>query len=211
MVGYPSITFQWLCSYVFMPVAFVMGIPYEESFTVAELIGTKLFLNEFVAYQKLSALKTNRLSGIDQIVGGQLQWLSVRSEIISTYSLCGFANFSSLGIMIGGLTSICPSRRNDISSMVLRAMLTATTVSLINACIAGILFVPLDCVNLFTTSVFNATDVDIQTCCQDLFQKSTDINGTISFEESWSTVTNVTVFLAKCCQCCNLSDVPVCF
>lgn len=119
---------QLICSYVFMPVAFVMGIPYEESFTVAELIGTKLFLNEFVAYQKLSQLKSNRLSGVEELIGGERQWISVRrpspkpdlarhrgptlttffwwqvrSETITTYALCGFANFSSLGIVIGGL------------------------------------------------------------------------------------------------------------
>lgn len=60
-----------------MPVAFMMGIPYEESFTVAELIGIKLFLNEFVAYQKLSELKMNRLNGLEQFVGGEIQWISV--------------------------------------------------------------------------------------------------------------------------------------
>lgn len=125
-----------------MPVAFMMGIPYGESFTVAELIGTKLFLNEFVAFEKLSELKDNRLNGLDEVIGGNRQWISVskcselsktsapkltratqkrkrnkspiqkyntifsfqvRSEIITTYALCGFANFSSLGIVIGGL------------------------------------------------------------------------------------------------------------
>ncbi|XP_067357399.1 sodium/nucleoside cotransporter 1 isoform X1 [Channa argus] len=210
MVGYPSITFQLICSYVFMPVAFMMGIPYDESFTVAELIGTKLFLNEFVAYEKLSQMKDKRLSGLDQIIGGETQWISVRSEIITTYALCGFANFSSLGIVIGGLSSITPSRRSDISSLVLRAMITGTCVSLINACIAGLLFVPtLDCVELFKISAFNATDANIQTCCQDLFQ-STVYNGTISFEGSWSTVANASVFFSKCCECCGLSNVALC-
>lgn len=60
-----------------MPVAFLMGIPYEESFTVAELIGTKLFLNEFVAYQKLSILKANRLNGVEELISGERQWISV--------------------------------------------------------------------------------------------------------------------------------------
>lgn len=60
-----------------MPVSFMIGIPYDESFTVAELIGTKLFLNEFVAYEKLSELKKNRLSGLDAIIGGERQWISV--------------------------------------------------------------------------------------------------------------------------------------
>uniref|UniRef100_A0A7N6A7A6 Sodium/nucleoside cotransporter n=1 Tax=Anabas testudineus TaxID=64144 RepID=A0A7N6A7A6_ANATE len=206
MVGYPEVTFQLICSYVFMPVAFMMGIPYDESFTVAELIGTKLFLNEFVAYEKLSELKSQRLSGMDEIIGGERQWISVK--IITTYALCGFANFSSLGIVIGGLSSICPSRRGDISSLVLRAMITGTCVSLINACIAGILFVPpLDCIELFKGSAFNATNEDIQTCCQKLFQR---------FSDRWihwrktSTYVNVTVYFSECCQCCGLNNMDIC-
>uniref|UniRef100_A0A2I4AU43 Sodium/nucleoside cotransporter n=1 Tax=Austrofundulus limnaeus TaxID=52670 RepID=A0A2I4AU43_AUSLI len=210
MVGYSDLTFQIICSYVFMPVAFMMGIPYDESFTVAELIGTKLFVNEFVAYQRLSDLKTNRLNGLDEVIGGERKWISVRSETITTYALCGFANFSSLGIVIGGLSSICPPKRGDISSLVLRAMITGTCVSLVNACIAGLLFVPpLDCVQIFKVSAFNATDGNIQKCCQDLFE-STVNNGTIWFEGSWSSVPNVTMFFSKCCQCCGLLDVPVC-
>ncbi len=60
-----------------MPVAFMMGVPYEESFTVAELLGVKLFLNEFVAYEQLSELKKNRLDGLDEVIGGERQWISV--------------------------------------------------------------------------------------------------------------------------------------
>lgn len=210
MVGYPELTFQLICSYVFMPLAFMMGIPYDESFTVAELIGIKLFLNEFVAYEKLSELKLNRLNGLDEIIGGQRQWISVRSEIICTYALCGFANFSSLGIVIGGLSSICPPRRGDISSMVLRAMITGTCVSLVNACIAGILFLPpVDCVALFSGSGFNTTNSDVMTCCADLFQ-NTVRNRTISFEGSWSNVTNVASYFWSCCDCCASPSVHVC-
>ncbi|XP_062861388.1 sodium/nucleoside cotransporter 1 isoform X2 [Trichomycterus rosablanca] len=73
MVGYPEITFEWICSYVFMPVAFMMGIPLDECLTVGELIGTKLFLNEFIAYEKLSTLKNNRLNGITE-VGKYISW-----------------------------------------------------------------------------------------------------------------------------------------
>ncbi|CAN9499297.1 unnamed protein product [Ophioblennius macclurei] len=210
MVGYPEVTFDLICSYLFMPLAFMMGIPYDESFTVAELIGTKLFLNEFVAYEKLSALKSNRLNGMDEVIGGERQWISLRSEIITTYALCGFANFSSLGIVIGGLSSICPPRRTDISALVVRAMLTGTCVSLVNACIAGLLFVPpVDCVALFQESAFNSTIPNMQTCCEDLFH-STINNGTISFEGSWSTVANATMFLTECCKCCGLSE-AVCY
>ncbi|XP_042079483.1 sodium/nucleoside cotransporter 1 isoform X1 [Haplochromis burtoni] len=210
MVGYPDVTFQLICSYVFMPVAFMMGVTYDESFVVAKLIGTKLFLNEFVAYEELSKLKQNRLDGLAEVIGDERQWISVRSEIITTYALCGFANFSSLGIVIGGLSSICPLRRNDISSLVFRAMITGTCVSLINACIAGILFVPpLDCVEVFNGSPFNATLSDVAECCQELFQ-STINNGTVSFEGFWGNVANATIFLSKCCQCCGFPDVDVC-
>lgn len=206
MVGYPDVTFELICSYVLMPVAFMMGIPYDESFTVAELIGTKLFLNEFIAYKKLSELKNNRLIGILEDVADK-KVLSVRSEIICTYALCGFANFSSLGIVIGGLSSICPSKKGDISALVLRALFTGTCVSMINACIAGILFVPpIDCVDLFQNTVFNTTLPNIDTCCNELF-KSTIKNGTISFEGSWSGVTNATIYLANCC---GLYEATVC-
>lgn len=60
-----------------MPVAFIMGVPYEDSFIVAELIGTKLFITEFVAYEKLSELKNNRLNGLAEVIGGERQWISV--------------------------------------------------------------------------------------------------------------------------------------
>lgn len=210
MVGYPSVTFELICSYVFMPVAFMMGVPYEESFTIAKLIGTKLFLNEFVAYEKLSVLKDNRLNGLDEMINGERQWVSVRSEIITTYALCGFANFSSLGIVIGGLSSICPPRRGDISSLVLRAMITGTCVSLINACIAGILFVPpLDCVGLFKTSDFNVSDANVNRCCENLFE-NTRKNDTILFEGLWSKVENATLYFSNCCQCCSVSFEALC-
>lgn len=71
-----------------MPLAFMMGVPYDESFTVAELIGIKLFLNEFVAYQKLSELKLNRLIGLDEIIGGQRQWISVSKQRSATCFSC---------------------------------------------------------------------------------------------------------------------------
>ncbi|ROL43206.1 Sodium/nucleoside cotransporter 1 [Anabarilius grahami] len=75
MVGYSDVSFELICSFVFMPVAFMMGIPYDDSFKVAELIGTKLFLNEFIAYEKLSELKSNRLNGILEDDGTK-NWIS---------------------------------------------------------------------------------------------------------------------------------------
>uniref|UniRef100_A0A8C5CB86 Sodium/nucleoside cotransporter n=1 Tax=Gadus morhua TaxID=8049 RepID=A0A8C5CB86_GADMO len=137
MVGYPYVSFQLICSYLFMPFAFMMGIPYEESFTVAELLGTKLFLNEFLAYEKLSEMKTNRVEGLDEVIDGVRQWISVRSEIISTYALCGFANISSMGMVMGGLASICPAKKQVIAALVVRALFAGTCASFINACVAG--------------------------------------------------------------------------
>ncbi|XP_046890105.1 sodium/nucleoside cotransporter 1 [Hypomesus transpacificus] len=205
MVGYPTLTFEEICSYVFMPVAFMMGIPFDETTKVAELIGTKLFLNEFLAYEKLADLKKNRLDGLEEIINSERMWISVRSEIICTYALCGFANFSSLGIVIGGLSSICPSRRGDISSLVLRALFTGTCVSLVNACIAGILFVPpLDCLDVFRNYAFNTSTLNLNTCCEDLFANTN--NGT-SFEGSWNTVANATLYFTKCC---GVFDAPNC-
>ncbi|XP_023697753.2 sodium/nucleoside cotransporter 1 isoform X2 [Paramormyrops kingsleyae] len=193
------ISFGMICSYVFMPVTFMMGIPYAEAFVAAELIGTKLFLNEFVAYKKLSELKNNRLN--DTGSGGQL--LSLRSETICTYALCGFANFSSLGIMIGGLSSICPSKRGDISQAVLRALLTGTCVSLVNACLAGMLYNSLDCIDVFRKVTFNSTSSDINQCCTDIFG-STLRNGTaMDFTGSWNGVKNATLYFTNCCNLYN--------
>uniref|UniRef100_A0A8C6WNV9 Solute carrier family 28 member 1 n=1 Tax=Neogobius melanostomus TaxID=47308 RepID=A0A8C6WNV9_9GOBI len=135
----------------------------------------------------------------------------VRSETITTYALCGFANLSSLGIVIGGLSSICPTRKSDISAIVLRAMLTGTCVTMVNACIAGILFVPpLDCVNVFqNNNHFNASSSDITSCCQDLF-KSTVNNGTLTFNGIWNNVENATLYFTQCCQCCSVSFEALC-
>uniref|UniRef100_A0A8C6TKW8 Sodium/nucleoside cotransporter n=1 Tax=Neogobius melanostomus TaxID=47308 RepID=A0A8C6TKW8_9GOBI len=192
-------SFSWfggmlICSYVFMPVAFMMGIPYKESFTVAELLGTKLFLNEFVAYEKLSALRTNRLNGLDSVIDGELQWISVRSETITTYALCGFANLSSLGIVIGGLSSICPTRKSDISAIVLRAMLTGTCVTMVNACIAG---------SINDSPNSSCTDGYVFFC-------STVNNGTLTFNGIWNNVENATLYFTQCCQCCSVSFEALC-
>ncbi|KAM9481889.1 sodium/nucleoside cotransporter 1 isoform 2-T2 [Clarias gariepinus] len=200
MVGYPGITFEIICSYIFLPVAFIMGIPFNECFIVAELIGTKLFLNEFIAFEKLSKLKENRLDGITEAG----KYISIRSEIISTYALCGFANFSSLGIVIGGMASICPSRKSDISALVLRALITGTCVSLVNASIAGLLFVPpLDCLDVLKNETFNLNNNNIQTCCYDLFESAWRNETVIQFNGTWSKVEEAIIYFTNCCQLYN--------
>uniref|UniRef100_A0A8C3BGC2 Sodium/nucleoside cotransporter n=1 Tax=Cairina moschata TaxID=8855 RepID=A0A8C3BGC2_CAIMO len=136
MVNIKDLSFQMICSYVLMPVAFLMGADWADSPLVAELLGIKIFLNEFVAYQQLAKYKKNRLDGLEEWNGGQKQWISERAETITTFALCGFANFSSIGIMLGGLTSLVPHRKSDFASVVLRALLTGICVSMLNSCLA---------------------------------------------------------------------------
>ncbi|XP_045669181.1 sodium/nucleoside cotransporter 1 isoform X5 [Ursus americanus] len=174
MVGAQELSFQLICSYALRPVAFLMGVAWEDCPVVAELLGIKLFLNEFVAYQELSQYKQRRLAGAEEWVGGKKQWISVRAEILTTFALCGFANFSSIGIMLGGLTSMAPQRKSDFSRIVLRALCTGTCVSLANACVAGILYVPpraaADCTALLNTTV-SSSSFEVYQCCREAFQR----------------------------------------
>ncbi|XP_032692749.1 sodium/nucleoside cotransporter 1 [Lontra canadensis] len=173
MVGAQELSFQLICSYALRPVAFLMGVAWEDCPVVAELLGTKLFLNEFVAYQELAQYKQRRLAGAEEWVGTKKQWISVRAEILTTFALCGFANFSSIGIMLGGLTSMAPQRKSDFSQIVLRALCTGTCVSLVNACVAGILYVPrgaaADCTTLLNTTI-SGSSFEVYQCCREAFQ-----------------------------------------
>ncbi|XP_049639885.1 sodium/nucleoside cotransporter 1 [Suncus etruscus] len=174
MVDVEGLSFQLLCSYILRPVAFLVGVAWEDCAVVAELLGMKLFLNEFVAYQALSEYKGRRLAGLEEWIDGRKQWISVRAETLTTYALCGFANFSSIGIMLGGLTSMAPHRKGDFSSIVLRALLTGAFVSLVNACVAGVLYMPrgptVDCASLLLNSTLNDTSYEVYMCCREQFQ-----------------------------------------
>ncbi|KAB1252216.1 Solute carrier family 28 member 3 [Camelus dromedarius] len=130
---------QIICSYIFMPFSFMMGVDWQDSFMVAKLIGYKTFFNEFVAYQHLSELIHLRQEAGPKFVNGVQQYMSIRSETVATYALCGFANIGSLGIVIGGLTSITPSRKRDIASGAVRALIAGTIACFMTACIAGLL------------------------------------------------------------------------
>nr|XP_020029103.1 sodium/nucleoside cotransporter 2 [Castor canadensis] len=174
LVNIHGLTFQVICSYVLRPMVFMMGVEWADCPVVAEIVGVKFFLNEFVAYQQLSQYKNKRLSGMEEWIEGEKQWISVKAEIITTFALCGFANLSSIGITLGGLTSIVPQRKSDLSKVVVRALFTGACVSLISACMAGILYVPrgaeTDCVSFLNTSFTNRT-YDTYVCCRELFQR----------------------------------------
>uniref|UniRef100_F6TJL2 Sodium/nucleoside cotransporter n=1 Tax=Ciona intestinalis TaxID=7719 RepID=F6TJL2_CIOIN len=141
----PQLSFEMICSYVFMPITFLMGISWTDCFKCAELIGSKIFLNEFYAYEALSDMLQIRDTGtvphVDPVTG-VVYWVDERSEAIVTYALCGFANVSSVGIILGGLGIMAPHRRGEMAKIVIRALIAGIFVSLLNACVAGFLYVP---------------------------------------------------------------------
>jgi CNT family concentrative nucleoside transporter len=113
-----------LLGLIFRPIAWSMGVPWKDSLTVGNLLGTRMVLNEFVAFAKLGPLAGT---------------ISQRSFVITTYALCGFANFSSIAIQIGGIGSLAPSRRGDLARLGLRAMIAGTLANFLTATIAGML------------------------------------------------------------------------
>nr|XP_054774837.1 solute carrier family 28 member 3-like [Lytechinus pictus] len=147
-VGFADLSFQLICGYVFRPIAFIMGVPWEESQSVAELIGLKTFINEFVAYDELAKILRMRNEGA--VI------FTERSEVIATYALCGFANIGSIGIQLGGLTPMAPSKAKDLAAVAVRALIAGTIACFMTACIAGILFVPTGS-DMVVTAATNAT------------------------------------------------------
>ncbi|MCL5036137.1 MAG: NupC/NupG family nucleoside CNT transporter [Chloroflexi bacterium] len=115
---------EQLMGWIFAPLAWLMGVSWHDAPTVGSLMGTRMILNEFVAFMKLGEIQ----AGLDP-----------RSFIIATYALCGFANLASIAIQIGGIGSLAPSRRHDIAKLGLRAMLGGTLANFLTATIAGIL------------------------------------------------------------------------
>ncbi|HZN36776.1 MAG TPA: nucleoside transporter C-terminal domain-containing protein [Pirellulaceae bacterium] len=122
-------TLSGLLGYLFSPFAWIMGIETRDCLRAGELLGKKMFANEFVAYTQLAKWKEESSS----------VQLSPRTITIMTYALCGFANFSSIGIQIGGLGGMAPERQSDIARLGLRAMLGGTIVNFMMGCIAGVL------------------------------------------------------------------------
>ena len=120
------ITLEGLFGYIFAPFAVIIGIPMSEALAVGQLLGTKIVLNEFIAYQQLSELAKGGL-------------LSERSILITNYALCGFANFGSIAIQIGGIGGIAPERRGDLAKLGLKAMIGGTLAAMMTATVAGVL------------------------------------------------------------------------
>ena len=124
MLGLAGLSLQQIFGWVFAPIAWAMGVPWRDAPTIGNLLGTRMALNEFVAYSQLGPLKAS---------------LDPRSFTIATFALCGFANFSSIGIQIGGIGALAPNRRHDLARLGLRAMLAGTLANFVTATIAGFL------------------------------------------------------------------------
>jgi len=119
-----------LLGYLLAPIAWVIGVPWQDATTVGGLIGQKIVLNEFVAYLQLADIVNGNVEGVV---------LSEKGKLIATYALCGFANFSSIAIQIGGIGGLAPERRQDLAKFGLRAVLGGTLATLMTATIAGVL------------------------------------------------------------------------
>ncbi|GLR71151.1 NupC/NupG family nucleoside CNT transporter [Agaribacter marinus] len=123
LFGYDDLTIQQLLGYVFQPLAWLIGIPWHEAQLAGGFIGQKIVLNEFVAYSDFVTYK-------DQLSEG--------TQAIITFALCGFANLSSIAILMGGIGAMAPSRRKDIANLGLKAVFAATLANLMSAALAGI-------------------------------------------------------------------------
>ncbi len=115
---------QTVLGWIFRPIAWVMGVPWRDSGTIGGLLGTRMVLNEFIAYSQLGPLKAS---------------LDPRSFTIASFALAGFANFSSIGIQLGGIGALIPERKHELARLGLRAMLAGTLANFLSATIAGIL------------------------------------------------------------------------
>jgi CNT family concentrative nucleoside transporter len=123
-MGWFPQSMEKLFGLIFSPVAWLLGVPWKDCATIGDLLGTRLVLNEFVAFLKLGPMKGT---------------LDPRSFTIATYALCGFANFSSIAIQIGGIGALAPTRKSDLARLGLRAVAAGTMANFMSACIAGML------------------------------------------------------------------------
>src|SRR4051794_36179352 len=124
LLGWLPASLERVFGILFAPVAWLLGVPWKDCGVIGDLLGTRLVLNEFVSFLKLGPLKAT---------------LDPKSFTIATYALCGFANFSSIAIQIGGIGALAPTRKSDLARLGLRAVAAGTMANFMSACIAGML------------------------------------------------------------------------
>ena len=123
-IGVSDLSLQLILGYIFFPIVWLMGVPLSETLASAELLGLKTALNEFVAYGALANIEPDALSD--------------RSKLITLYALCGFANFSSVGILVSGISAMAPERKNDLIKVSIKALIGATLASCMTGLVIGI-------------------------------------------------------------------------
>ncbi|MDA9204827.1 Na+-dependent nucleoside transporter [Gammaproteobacteria bacterium] len=123
-IGIADLSLQLILGYIFFPIVWLMGVPLSETLASAELLGLKTALNEFVAYGALANIEPDTLSD--------------RSKLITLYALCGFANFSSVGILVSGISAMAPERKNDLIKVSIKALIGATLASCMTGLVIGI-------------------------------------------------------------------------
>jgi CNT family concentrative nucleoside transporter len=122
------LNFQLLIGFILQPVAFAIGIPFEDALSFGSLLGTKTVLNEFVAYLDLA-----KMIEVKELINPKVIFMS-------SYALCGFANFSSIAIQVGGIGALAPSRKGDLAQLGLKAVVGGTLATLLSATFAGMFF-----------------------------------------------------------------------
>jgi len=123
-IGINDLSLQLILGYIFFPIVWLMGVPISEALPAAELLGLKTALNEFVAYGALANIEPDILSE--------------RSKLITLYALCGFANFSSVGILVTGISAMAPERKNDLIKVSIKALIGATLASCMTGLVIGL-------------------------------------------------------------------------
>jgi CNT family concentrative nucleoside transporter len=123
-VGLPGLSLEKILGTLFAPIAWCLGVTWADAPEVGNLLGTRMVLNEFIAYQALGQIKDT---------------LDLQSFQVATFALCGFANFASIGIQIGGIGALVPERRHDLARLGMRAMIAGTLANFTSACIAALL------------------------------------------------------------------------
>lgn len=127
MVGVEDFSFETICSVIFWPLAVIMGVEIQDASKVASLLGTKVFVDEYISFNRLV-----EMTKLDEIAD--------RSKVLATYACCGFGSIAAMGMYIGALTTVAPKRKTDISQVALRALFNGNIAGFLTACIAGILY-----------------------------------------------------------------------
>ncbi len=153
-VGYPHITLELILGYLFMPLAYLIGVPWNEALVAGSFIGQKIVVNEFVAYLNFAPYIHPVVEGavsacttdVAKVVKDTLPLcvaetglpMSARTQAIISFALCGFANLSSIAILLGGLGAMAPNRRSDLAKLGIRAVIAGSLANLMSATLAGL-------------------------------------------------------------------------